>query len=182
MLSIRFIRTAHQNVKASRNGQLNQVDRGMCRVKYHRLYLFNSSEKTFRVPPRLLFVRVETTDGLVGWGEATLEGHTEAVEGVFQEFRDRYTGWNADNIEDIWQHGYRSGFYRGGPVLMVSIVFENNLLQLSLLFIHISLLTISQQYLDSTLLSGISKAKSLVCPSGNYLVGKSATKSAYMAG
>ena len=30
----------------------------------------------FRVPPRWLFVRVETEGGLVGWGEATLEGDT----------------------------------------------------------------------------------------------------------
>ncbi|KAH8105793.1 enolase C-terminal domain-like protein [Phellopilus nigrolimitatus] len=77
--------------------------------------------EVFRVPPRWLFVRVETSDGLVGWGEATLEGHTEAVEGVYQEFRDRFLGSNADNIEDIWQVAYRSGFYRGGPVLMSAI-------------------------------------------------------------
>ncbi|EJC99191.1 enolase C-terminal domain-like protein [Fomitiporia mediterranea MF3/22] len=79
------------------------------------------SIETFRVPPRWLFVRVETTDGIVGWGEGTLEGHTEAVEGVYQEFRDRFIGSDADNIEDIWQNGYRGGFYRGGPVLMSAL-------------------------------------------------------------
>lgn len=63
---------------------------------------------------------METTDGIVGWGEGTLEGHTEAVEGAYQEFRDRFIGSDADNIEDIWQDAYRMGFYRGGPVLMVS--------------------------------------------------------------
>lgn len=66
-------------------------------------------------------MRIETTDGLVGWGEGTLEGHTEAVEGAYQEFRGRFIGSNADNIEDIWQNGYRMGFYRGGPVLMVCL-------------------------------------------------------------
>ena len=30
--------------------------------------------ETFRVAPRWLFVRVESTGGFVGWGEATLEG------------------------------------------------------------------------------------------------------------
>lgn len=65
---------------------------------------------------------METSDGFVGWGEATLEGHTEAVEGVLQEFRDRFLGWNADNIEDLWQNAYRGGFYRGGPVLMVRLL------------------------------------------------------------
>ena len=31
--------------------------------------------ETFLVPPRWLFVRVETEDGAVGWGEASLEGY-----------------------------------------------------------------------------------------------------------
>jgi len=77
--------------------------------------------ETFAVPPRWLFVRVETDDGLVGWGEASLEGHTEAVEGAFAALRDRALGADAERIEDIWQTAYRLGFYRGGPVLMSAI-------------------------------------------------------------
>ncbi|KAI0316369.1 enolase C-terminal domain-like protein [Amylostereum chailletii] len=75
----------------------------------------------FRLPPRWLFVRVETTDAIVGWGEATLEGHTEAVEGAMLDLRERFVGWDADAIEDIWQHAYRGRFYRGGPVLMSAL-------------------------------------------------------------
>ena len=45
--------------------------------------------ETFFVPPRWLFVRVETDDGAVGWGEASLEGHAEAVAGAFEAIRDR---------------------------------------------------------------------------------------------
>jgi galactonate dehydratase len=71
-----------------------------------------------------LFIRVETSDGLVGWGEGTLEGHTEAVEGALQDLRERFFGWNADNIQDIWQNVYRARFYRGGPVLMVNNAFK----------------------------------------------------------
>jgi galactonate dehydratase len=71
------------------------------------------------VPPRWLFVRVETADGFVGWGESTLEGHTEAIEGAFTDLAQRFLGWDADGIEDIWQTAYRARFYRGGPVLMV---------------------------------------------------------------
>ena len=77
--------------------------------------------ETFAVPPRWLFVRVETKDGAVGWGEASLEGHSEAVEGAFASFRDRFIGQDAHNIEEIWQVGYRGGFYRGGPVLMSAL-------------------------------------------------------------
>src|SRR5919112_285064 len=74
--------------------------------------------ETFAVPPRWLFVRIETADGAVGWGEASLEGHAEAVAGAFAALRDRFIGHDPDQIEDIWQIAYRLGFYRGGPVLM----------------------------------------------------------------
>lgn len=32
-----------------------------------------------------------------------------------------FIGWPTDNIGDIWEHGYRSRFYRGGEVLMSAI-------------------------------------------------------------
>ncbi|KAJ7255641.1 mandelate racemase/muconate lactonizing protein [Mycena rebaudengoi] len=79
------------------------------------------SIETFYVRPRWLFVRVETEKGIVGWGEATLEGHTEAVEGSFADLRDRFIGWDSANIEDIYQTAYRHRFYRGGEVLMSAI-------------------------------------------------------------
>ena len=77
--------------------------------------------ETFLVPPRWLFVRVETEDGAIGWGEASLEGHAEAVAGAFEALRDRFIGHDASAIEDIWQVAYRGGFYRGGPVLMSAL-------------------------------------------------------------
>jgi galactonate dehydratase len=77
--------------------------------------------ESFAVPPRWLFIRVETEEGAVGWGEASLEGHAEAVEGVFASFRDRFLGRDGAAIEDIWQVAYRGGFYRGGPVLMSAL-------------------------------------------------------------
>jgi galactonate dehydratase len=77
--------------------------------------------ETFYVQPRWLFVRIESDDGAVGWGEASLEGHAEAVDGAFEAIRDRFIGSEADRIEDIWQIGYRGGFYRGGAVLMSAL-------------------------------------------------------------
>ncbi|KAI1794328.1 enolase C-terminal domain-like protein [Ganoderma leucocontextum] len=75
----------------------------------------------FRVPPRWLFVRVETEQGIVGWGEGTLEGHTEAIEGAYKDLAERFIGWDSDQIQNIWQHAYRARFYRGGPVLMSAL-------------------------------------------------------------
>jgi galactonate dehydratase len=80
-----------------------------------------SKIECFRVPPRWLFVRVEGQDGAVGWGEASLEGHAEAVVSVFASFRDRFIGADPFRIEDIWQVAYRGGFYRGGPVFMSAL-------------------------------------------------------------
>jgi len=77
--------------------------------------------ETFHVPPRWLFVRVEADNGLAGWGEASLEGHAEAVDGAMEALRDRFVGADPRRIEDIWQVAYRGGFYRGGPVLMSAI-------------------------------------------------------------
>jgi galactonate dehydratase len=77
--------------------------------------------ETFLVPPRWLFVRVEADEGAVGWGEASLEGHGEAVNGAFEALRDRFVGHDPFAIEDIWQVGYRGGFYRGGAVLMSAL-------------------------------------------------------------
>ena len=77
--------------------------------------------ETFYVAPRWLFVRVESDDGAVGWGEASLEGHAEAVDGAFESLRDRFVGHDAFAIEDVWQVAYRGGFYRGGPVLMSAL-------------------------------------------------------------
>ncbi|KJA25480.1 hypothetical protein HYPSUDRAFT_160630 [Hypholoma sublateritium FD-334 SS-4] len=78
------------------------------------------SRQTFRVPPRWLFVRVEASNGTVGWGEATLEGHTEAVEGALADLQ-RFVGARADRIQDIWQTAVRGRFYAGGPVLMSAL-------------------------------------------------------------
>ena len=77
--------------------------------------------ETFLVPPRWLFVRIEADDGAFGWGEASLEGWAEAVDGAFEAYRDRFIGADPFKIEDIWQVGYRGGFYRGGPVFMSAL-------------------------------------------------------------
>ena len=78
--------------------------------------------RLFMVPPRWLFLRVETTEGIVGWGEPILEGRARTVAAAVSELMDKYVlKTDISNIEDIWQVLYRGGFYRGGPVLMSAI-------------------------------------------------------------
>ena len=76
-----------------------------------------SRVETFLVPPRWLFVRIETDEGVVGWGEASLEGHSNAVRTVVDQFAEHLLGSDPGRIEDHWQVLTKSGFYRGGPVL-----------------------------------------------------------------
>jgi galactonate dehydratase len=76
----------------------------------------------YQVPPRWLFLRLETSDGRVGWGEPVVEGRARTVRTAVEELLDGYLlGEDPTAIEDHWQTMYRGGFYRGGPVLMSAI-------------------------------------------------------------
>ena len=77
--------------------------------------------KTYVVAPRWLFLKVETDEGISGWGEPVLEGHAETLAAKITELSDFVIGLDPRRIEDIWQMLYRNGCYRGGPVLMSAI-------------------------------------------------------------
>ncbi|ARK22026.1 galactonate dehydratase [Sporosarcina sp. P26b] len=77
--------------------------------------------ETFRVPPRWLFLKITTDEGLVGWGEPIVEGRASTVEACVHELSEYLIGNDPMRIEDIWNTLYRSGFYRGGPILMSAI-------------------------------------------------------------
>lgn len=76
---------------------------------------------TYFVRPRWGFVEILTDEGFVGWGEAVLEGHADAVLACVQEMKDYLIGVNPAEIEGISATLYRAGFYRGGGVLMSAI-------------------------------------------------------------
>lgn len=80
-----------------------------------------SMVETFKVPPRWLFLKVTTDEGIIGWGEPVVEGRASTVEACVQELQPYLIGKNPMNIEDIWNELYRGGFYRGGPILMSAI-------------------------------------------------------------
>jgi galactonate dehydratase len=75
----------------------------------------------FKVPPRWLFLKIETDEGIAGWGEPVIEGRAETVRAAVEEVKDYLVGRDPMRIEDIWQSLYRGGFYRGGPILMSAI-------------------------------------------------------------
>lgn len=75
----------------------------------------------FKVPPRWLFLKVVTDEGVEGWGEPVVEGRADTVAAAVREMSEYVVGADPTKIEDMWQVLYRGGFYRGGPVLMSAI-------------------------------------------------------------
>ncbi len=80
-----------------------------------------SKLEIFKVPPRWLFLKITTKDGIEGWGEPVVEGKADTVKTAIEEMAGYIIGKDARRIEDIWQLLYRGGFYRGGPILMSAI-------------------------------------------------------------
>ena len=64
-----------------------------------------------------VFVKLETNNGLVGWGEGTLEGKANAVIACINDFRDFLIGADPMPVEHHWQSMYVQSFYRSGPVM-----------------------------------------------------------------
>lgn len=77
--------------------------------------------KLYQIPPRWLFLKIETDEGISGWGEPVVEGRAHTVSTGVTELMDYLIGKDPRNIEDHFQVLYRGGFYRGGPILMSAI-------------------------------------------------------------
>lgn len=70
---------------------------------------------------RTRLVKVTTDNGLVGWGETTLEGKPRSTVTAVEELAEYLIGKDPLRIEHHWQHIYRAAFYRGGNVLMTAL-------------------------------------------------------------
>ncbi|MFS0786518.1 galactonate dehydratase [Shouchella sp. 1P09AA] len=80
-----------------------------------------TSYELFQVPPRWLFLKIETDEGIIGWGEPVIEGKAATVKTAVDELMQFLIGKDPLQIEDHWNVMYRGGFYRGGPILMSAI-------------------------------------------------------------
>jgi galactonate dehydratase len=80
-----------------------------------------TSLTTYAVPPRWLFLKIETDNGTVGWGEPVLEGRAATVATAVEELSDYLIGQDPTQIEDLWNVLYRGGFYRGGGIHMSAL-------------------------------------------------------------
>ena len=63
-----------------------------------------------------VFVKLDTDEGLVGWGEATVEWKTRAVVGCVEDLASLIVGEDPRRIEHLWQMMVRQHFFRPGMV------------------------------------------------------------------
>jgi galactonate dehydratase len=68
-----------------------------------------------------LIVKVETDEGIFGWGESGLSGREKAVVGAIEHYREFLIGRDPMAIGAIWQEMYRSQYFEGGRVLTAAI-------------------------------------------------------------
>jgi galactonate dehydratase len=80
---------------------------------------------TPRVPAtgrrRQLLVKVETDEGIYGWGESGLSAREQAVVGAIRHFAGLLIGRDPFDTGAIWQELYRSNYFEGGRVLCAAI-------------------------------------------------------------
>ncbi|WP_336856496.1 galactonate dehydratase [Sinomonas albida] len=65
------------------------------------------------VAPRWLLVRVETSLGLVGWGEAIVPKRARSVAGAVEDLAANIEGADPDRIEELVLRMGHGGFFRG---------------------------------------------------------------------
>ncbi|MER9082683.1 mandelate racemase/muconate lactonizing enzyme family protein [Mesorhizobium sp. M0028] len=68
-----------------------------------------------------MLVKVETNQGIFGWGESGLSGRERAVAGAVEHYREFLIGRDPMQIGRIWQEVYRSQYFEGGRVLQAAI-------------------------------------------------------------
>jgi mannonate dehydratase len=67
-------------------------------------------------------LKIETSDGVTGLGDATLNGRELAVASYLNDHLiPCLIGRDAHTIEDTWQYFYRGAYWRRGPVTMAAI-------------------------------------------------------------
>lgn len=71
--------------------------------------------KVYKVKPRWIFVKINTDEGISGWGELISGTKTETVVAGAYEIGQKLIGRDPFEIERLWQEMHRS-FFRGGPI------------------------------------------------------------------
>ncbi|MFL6417607.1 MAG: galactonate dehydratase, partial [Bryobacteraceae bacterium] len=87
------------------------------RITGMKVYGLTLDPRIARSDRPYVFVKLETNQGVVGWGEATLEGKAGAAMACVNDLHDFIVGSDPMQSEHLWQLMYIGSFYRAGPVI-----------------------------------------------------------------
>ncbi len=68
-----------------------------------------------------VFIKIDTSEGITGYGESTIHFFPQAVYGMLQDIKPYLIGEDPERIEHLWQMCFRRLFMRGGPVTGAAI-------------------------------------------------------------
>jgi galactonate dehydratase len=68
-----------------------------------------------------MLVKIETDEGIYGWGESGVSSRELAVEGAVKHYREWLIGRDPMRRGALWQEMYRSQYFEGGRVLTGAI-------------------------------------------------------------
>ena len=68
-----------------------------------------------------MLVKVETDEGIYGWGESGLSSREIGVKGIVEHYREFLIGRDPMQRGALWQEMYRSQYFEGGRVLSAAL-------------------------------------------------------------
>lgn len=68
-----------------------------------------------------IFVKIETDEGVYGWGEATLNWSEYEVMTRLEQIAPLLLGRDPTQIQDIWQYLYARSYWLGGSISMAAL-------------------------------------------------------------
>ena len=68
-----------------------------------------------------MLVKIETDEGIYGWGESGLSSRELAVQGAINHYREFLIGRDPMHIGALWQEMYRGQYFEGGRVITAAM-------------------------------------------------------------
>ncbi|AWR95323.2 galactonate dehydratase [Acidianus brierleyi] len=84
------------------------------KIKDVKVYLVNAVWRNF------VIVKIDTDEGITGYGEGTMGDFEKTVESAVYDFKPFLIGKEV-NVQEIYNFLYRHFFWRGGEILMTAI-------------------------------------------------------------
>ena len=86
-------------------------------MKITDVKLFQTTDVNYNA----VFLKIETDEGIAGFGDARLHWLPHAVFGMLQDLTPMLIGEDPERVEYLWQACFRRRFYRGGPATGAAI-------------------------------------------------------------